>query len=271
MTANPVYVKQGNSVVFRQLGVKVEMDSVSIVDYYRWLDEITPRVGELVPGAEIAEKADARLAPPLNTAIYYDTPDYRVLPTGALLRTSCNRITHAFCAFKASEDSEGIREDHRHVFEAVQKRTIQVAPASPEAVGIVKGLLARTDIDHPGRSLQRGYGIDPTTLEPSVQLDSYRYTFFAWLDRKDALRCSIDRYQVSNLRLPPATREFKSISEVELAIYPRIAQEIAEDPRVPELIAALARSLEERFGVRQTKEIKYQRAARALGITATGT
>ena len=112
-----------------------------------------------------------------------------------MLRTSCNRITHAFCAFKAAEDGDGIREDHRHVFADAEKRTIQVAPASFEAVAIVTRLLARRDIDHPGRSLHREYSIDPTTLEPAIQLDDYRYTFFVWLDERDALRCSIDRYQ----------------------------------------------------------------------------
>lgn len=266
MTMERVYVRDGNSVLFRQLGLKVEMDPVSIVDYYLWLDETAARIDDLVRGAKIVEKPDARLAPPLNTAIYYDTPDYQVLPTGALLRTSCNRITHAFCAYKASEDLDGIREDKRHVFAGAEKRTIQVAPASPEAVAIVTGLMARRDIDHPGTALLRDTGIDPVRLEPAIQLDDYRYTFFAWLDGRDALRCSFDRYQVSDLRLPPAEREFRSISEVELAIYPRIEQEVAEDPRIRHLIAALANSLEERFGVSQTKQIKYQRSARALGI-----
>src|SRR4051812_7592302 len=157
-----IYVRAGESVVFRQLGVKVEMDSVTIGDYYHWLDEMILDVGKLVTGAQIVEKPDARLAPPLNTAIYYDTPDYQILPTGALLRTSCNRLTHAFCAFKAVEEPGGVREDHRHVFAGAEKRTIQVAPASPEAVAIVTGLLARDDIDHPGTSLRRECGIDPT-------------------------------------------------------------------------------------------------------------
>jgi hypothetical protein len=266
MATKDVYVVDGSSVVFRQLGVKIEMDNVTIVDYYRWLDEMSARVSEVVPGARIVEKPDARLAPPLNTAIYYDTPDYQVLPTGALLRTSCNRVTHAFCAFKAAEDGDGVREDHRHVFTGKEKRTIQVAPASAEAAEIVKNLMSRQDIDHPGRSLRHHYGIDPTALQPSIQLDDYRYTFFAWLDRRDALRCSIDRYQVSNLRLPLAEREFKSVAEVELAIYPRIEQDVAEDPRVRSLIDALATSLSERFGVKETKQIKYQRSARALGL-----
>lgn len=261
-----VYARSGDSVVFRQLGVKVEMDPVSIGDYYRWLDDMIVHVGDLVPGAKIVEKTDARLLPPLNTAIYYDTTDYRILPTGALLRTSCNRITHAFCAFKAVEDGGGVREDHRHIFAGAEKRIIQVAPASPEAAAIVTGLLARTDIDHPGVWLRRECGIDPTALSPAIQLDDYRFTFFAWLDGRDALRCSIDRYQVSNLRLPLAEREFRPVAEVELAIYPRIDQDVADDPRVRQLIDALADSLTERFGVRRTKEIKYQRSAQALGI-----
>lgn len=265
---NKIYLRTGESVIFRQLGVKVEMDRVSIVDYYHWLDDMIAGVDGLVTGARIVEKPDARLAPPLNTAIYYDTPDYRILPTGALLRTSCNRVTHAFCAFKAPEDGSGVREDHRHVFDGTEKRIIQVAPASPEAVAIVTRLLAREDIDHPGTSLRRECGIDPTTLTPSVQLDDYRYTFFVWLDGRDALRCSLDRYQVSNLRLPLAEREFRPVSEVELAIYPRVEQEVAEDPRVRSVIEALADSLTGRFGVNRTKEIKYQRSARALGIAS---
>src|SRR3954467_13828112 len=94
-----IYKRAGEIVLFNQLAVKIEMDHVSNDDYYNWLDQITAEIGHIVPGAKIAEKENARVSPPLNTAVYYDADDYRILPTGALLRTSCNRITHAFCAF----------------------------------------------------------------------------------------------------------------------------------------------------------------------------
>ena len=261
-----VYTRDRNLVVFNQLGVKIEMDSVSNAEYYGWLDEMIVRIGSLVKGAEIVEKEAARQSPPLNTAIYYDTADYRLLPTGALLRTSCNKITHAFCAFKAPEDDNHVRRDHRFVFDGEEKQTIQQAPHSPKAVAIVKRMLARTDVDHPGTYLERTLGISPLDLFPAICLDDYRYTFFAWLDGRDALRCSIDRYHVSDLRLPEDERERRPVSEVELAIYPRIEPEVARDPRVPELIGTLADTLCERFGVRQTHDIKYQRSARALAI-----
>src|SRR5688572_4644323 len=95
-----VYRKAGDVVFFNQLGVKVEADNCSNEEYFTWLDDITGEIGDLVPGAKIVEKPDARTSPPLNIAVYYDTNDYDILPTGALLRTSCNRVTHAFCAFK---------------------------------------------------------------------------------------------------------------------------------------------------------------------------
>lgn len=261
-----VYRKTGSIVFFNQLAVKVEMDEVSNEAYYAWLDRTHSCIGSWVKGASIAEKPGARLSPPLNVAVYYDTPDYRILPTGALLRTSCNRITHAFCAFKLSQDEHSVRNDHRYVFDGEEKRTIQLAPASKEAVAVVKRLLARTDIEHPGTFLSRHLGIDPTLLLPAVCLEDYRYTFFVWLDGHDALRCSIDRFHVSDLRLPEWARERKPISEVELAVYPRIDPEIAKSPRVVELIDVLARSLCDTFGVHVTTDIKYQRAARHLGI-----
>jgi hypothetical protein len=261
-----VYSRAGSVVWFNQLALKIEMDTVSNEQYYAWLDRMTATIGRLVPGAEIAEKADARTSPPLNTAIYYDTDDYRILPTGALLRTSCNKITHAFCAYKGPEDRSGVRADHRYVFDGDEKRTIQQAPASQEAVAVVSRLLARTDIEHPGTFLEREQGIKPTTLRPAILLDDYRYTFFAWLDHKDALRCSIDRATVVDLRLPEPERDRRPVSEVELAIYPRISPEMAEDPRVVPLIGTLRDELCGEFGVRVTKQIKYQRAATALKI-----
>jgi hypothetical protein len=265
-TDEAVYSKEENVVVFNQLAVKIEMDSVSNEDYFAWLDRASAEIGDLVPGAAIAEKENARSAPPLNTAIYYDTPAYEILPTGALLRTSCNKITHAFCAFKLAEDTHSVRRDHRYVFDGEEKRTIQAAPASPEAVAIVKRLLARKDIEHPGTFLERHYGIRGEDLEPAILLDDLRYTFFVWLDRRDALRCSIDRFEVEDLRKPEHERERKPVSEVELAIYPRVSPEVARDPRVVQLIQVLSDRLCRELGVRITKDIKYQRSARALGL-----
>jgi hypothetical protein len=262
----PVYVRDGDFVVFNQLGVKVEMDLVGNEDYYAWLDEMERNIGSWIPGAEIAEKPGARESPPLNTAIYYDTADYKILPTGALLRTSCNKITHAFCAFKAPVNGNQVRRDHRYVFGGDDKRVIQESPASAEAVAIVKEMLQRTDIEHPGIHLRHEVGVEPRDVFPAVILDDLRFTFFAWLDGRDALRCSMDRYHVSDLRLPQEQRERVPLSEVELSIYPRIDEEIAHDPRVPELIGRLAESLCERFGVSLTTDIKYQRSARALSI-----
>ncbi|MGK4579548.1 hypothetical protein [Kitasatospora sp. HPMI-4] len=264
-----VYTKGQNSALFHQLAVKVEMDGVSEQEYFAWLDETTERIHRAVPGAQIAEKENMRTDPPLNTAVYYDTEDYRILPTGALLRTSCGKTTHAFCAYKAVEDGHGIRRDHRHIFDGEEKRTLQDAPASEESVSIVRRLLARKDLEHPGTLLRREQGIDPEQLTPAVLLDDYRTNFFVWLDGKDALRCPWDRYTVYDLRRPEGDREGKRISEIELAIYPHISPEVAADPRVIDLITELTRSLCERFGTRVTKEIKYQRAAKALGLPGT--
>lgn len=262
----PVYTRDEQVVVFNQLAVKVEMDTVSNEDYYAWLDRMTAGIGGLVPGAEIAEKPNARVSPPLNTAIYYDTDDYRILPTGALLRTSCNKITHAFCAFKMAEDAHSVRRDHRYVFDGEEKATIQRAPDSPEAVAVVRRLLTRRDVEHPGVHLEAHYGIRGDELSPALRLDDYRYTFFVWLDRRDALRCSIDRYSVSDLRIPEGERVAKDIAEVELAIYPRVDPDVARDARVPALIETLAGSLCREFGVSITSDIKYQRGARALSM-----
>jgi hypothetical protein len=265
-THEEVYSKKENVVVFNQLAVKVVMDSVSNEDYFAWLDRRREDIGKKVPGAQIAEKENARQAPPLNIAVYYDTDDFRILPTGALLRTSCNRITHAFCAFKMAQDQHSVRKDHRYVFAGEEKATIQQAPASREAVAIVTRLLARKDIEHPGTFLERHYGIRGEDLKPAIILDDYRYTFFVWLDKKDALRCSIDRATVANLRLPEEKRERKPVSEVELAIYPRVDPVVARDPRVVQIIQALSDSLCREFGVTTTTDIKYQRSAQVLGI-----
>jgi hypothetical protein len=261
-----VYSKNGQMVLFNQLALKIEMDTVSNEEYFGWLDKMVTDVGERVPGAAIAEKENARQTPPLNTAIYYDTPDYRLLPTGSLLRTSCNRITHAFCAFKLAQDEHSTRRDFRYVFDGDEKRVIQNAPTSEEAVGIVRRLLARSDIEHPGTFVQRLYDISPQTLTPALYLDDLRYTFFVWLDKKDALRCSIDRATVFDLRRPEGERERKQVSEVELAIYPHVSDDIARDPRVPILINELSAALQQEFLVKTTTLIKYQRAAQVLGI-----
>jgi len=261
----PVYSKNTNGVIFNQLALKIKMDAVSNDDYFNWLDEMHTHVGEMVPGAQIAEKDGARQSPPLNTAVYYDTADYRVLPTGALLRTSCNKITHAFCAFKMKEDDHAVRRDHRYVFADEEKRTIQDNPTGADAVAIVRRLLSRKDIEHPGTFLERNFGIKGEDLRPAIGLDDYRYTFFCWLDGKDALRCSVDRAHVWDLRrsVEPLKTPF---SEVEIAVYPRIAPDVAKDSRVPKLIDALANSLCLRFGTEVTKEIKYQRAAKVLDL-----
>jgi len=261
-----VYAKSDAKVLFNQLAVKIEMDSVSNEQYFQWLDERRGDIGAAVKGAKIVEKEQARVTPPLNTAVYYDTPDLRILPTGSLLRTSCNKITHAFCAFKLAENDHGVRRDHRHVFAGYEKATIQADPTAPEAVAIVKRLLARDDIDHPGKSLEHFHGISGRELSPVLCLDDYRFTFFCWLDGQDALRCSIDRYAVRRLREPREPGVSKHVSEVELAIYPRIAPAVAEDPRVIAAIETLRDSLCQTFGVRVTKDIKYQRSARALRL-----
>jgi hypothetical protein len=265
-----VYTRRGDSVLFKQLAVKVEMDPVSNDRYFAWLDATTASIGAIVPGARIAEKELARTQPPLNVAIYYDTADHRILPTGALLRTSCNRITHAFCAFKEPEDGRGVRDDHRHVFGGDEKRSIQEAPDSPRSVEIVRRLLARRDLEHPGTFLERRLGIRGEELWPAIRLEDYRFTFFAWIDGQDALRCSIDRFEVLDLRRAQNRRVRRALCEVEIAVYPRIDPAIARDPRVLQLIDALSGSLCREFGVRTTKDIKYQRAARALGLRAGG-
>lgn len=264
-TEEPIYKKTGAaSVVFNQLGVKIQMDSVSDEAYFGWLDCATAQIGQIVPGAQIAEKENVRAQPTLNTAVYYDTSDYRILVTGALLRTSCNVITHAFCTFKDARDEHGVRQDNRHVFEGDEKRTIQQAPTSDEAVAIVRRLFTSNLPDNPAIILAERYGINGADLSPAIRIDNYRYTFYVWLDRRDALRCSLDRAKVTNLR----SRGLKEgrFSEVELSIYPRIDPEVARDRRIVDLIEALANSLLQRFSNPITTRTKYQRAASVLGI-----
>jgi hypothetical protein len=166
-----------------------------------------------------------------------------------------------------AEDDRSVRKDHRYVFEGEQKTTIQQGPDSAEAVAVVQRLMRRTDIEHPGTFLKEAYGIDPTELSPSIRLDSVRYGFFVWLDKKDALRCSIDRYDVCDLRVSADQRKVLPVAEIELAIYPRISQQIAEDPRVVELVESLSDSIISRFDTNITLDIKYQRSAQALSIS----
>jgi hypothetical protein len=265
-TTEPVFTRAGSFVVFNQLGVKLELDpAVDKRSWYNWLDGMTRDIGRLVPGAEIAEKAGARGKPRLNTGVYYDTADRRLLRLGAVLRTTCSKETHAFCAFKQPADDRGVRRDHRHIFEGEPKATIQRAPTSPESVAIVKALLTRTDIEHPGVHLRRCYAITGEDLSPSLCIEQLRHGFYVWLDGRDALRCLMDHAEVFDLRSHGERRVFR---EVELPIFPRIEPDVARDPRVPELIHVLADSLRERFGVTFTTLNKYQRAAATLGIAS---
>lgn len=262
-----VYTRAGAFVVFNQLGVKHELSpEIADGDWYAWLDDMIARVGDMVSGAEIAEKSYARAAPRLNTGIYYDTPDRRLLRAGAVLRTTCNKQTHAFCAFKEPDDGHGVRRDHRYVFEGEEKAMIQDAPASPEAAAIVGRLLAREDIEHPGTHLRRRYRIAGHELTPSICLEQYRHPFFVWIDGRDALRCSMDRASVHDLRAagdgPPRRATF---GEVEFPVYPHLEPEIADDPRLLALIDALSTALQARYDAPRTTRNKYQRAAMALG------
>jgi hypothetical protein len=259
-----VYAKAGDLIFSNQLGVKIALDGVPDDEYYAWLDQMKASVGEQVPGAEIAEKADARVSPSVHTAIYYDTADFRLLPTGALLRATSGTMSNAYCTFKAPADYQHIRRDQRYVFAGQDKAVLQRAPDSAEAVAVVKCLLARTDIEHPGMLVRDAYGIAPQSLEPAIRLDDYRFTFFVWLDGKDALRCSLDRFEVSDLRL---ARGRERLAEVELSIYPRVDPAVAKDRRVRAVMDTLADSLCETLGVRIIDLIKYQRSARALGIS----
>ena len=267
-----VYTRLGNVAFFNQLGIKVDLDAVADSAYFAWLDRMTHKIGQLIPGAQIAEKEnglpDSRTTPTLNIGVYYDTSDYRMLTTGAFLRTTCNRVTHAFCAFKLPRNDHGVRRDHRYMFEGDEELIIQTAPTSPEAVAIVHRLLARKDIEHPGTYLERYYGIRAEELEPSIVLERYISSFFVWLDKRDALRCPLDRCDVANLRQPESERQRGTFKEVELNIYPHIDPAVAKDQRVVALIELLTSSVCEELGGQITTKIKYQRGAHALGIDA---
>lgn len=260
-----VFAKQGKIALFYQLGVKIDLMAVPVQRYFAWLDDMKDRLPRLISGAEIAEKPNARVSPILNTGVYYDTDDYLVVQTGSLLRTTC-AVTHAFCAFKLADDGKHVRKDHRYVFQGRERRVIQGAPASSEAVAIVRQLLARTDIEHPGTYLHRYHDIDPTTVTPSILVKRHISSFWVWLDKRDALRCSIDRVYVSNLREPEDQRRLRYFRELELMIYPHVEPAVARDPRLVGVIELLTASLQEELDASVTKEIKYQRGARALGL-----
>jgi hypothetical protein len=163
-------------------------------------------------------------------------------------------------------DEQSVRRDHRHVFEGDEKATIQHDPTSSESVAVVKRLLARTDIEHPGTHLLKCYGIRGDQLTPSLCIEQFRHPFFVWLDKKDALRCTMDRAYIFDLHHPVSAREKKLFTEMELPLYPRIDQTVAQDPRVLDLINVLSESLRRELDAKVTTHNKYQRAANTLGI-----
>jgi hypothetical protein len=167
-----------------------------------------------------------------------------------------------------AEDESGTRLDRRHVFQGDEKAQIQAAPFSDASVAIVKRLLRRTDIEQPGTFLLREFGITGDALTPAVVLFGHRSTFYVRLDDYDILRCSLDRSEVMDYRNDPQGLARKSFREVEISIYPRIRPEIAADSRVIGLIRYLTESLTTRFSRSIIYEIKYQRAAAALGIAS---
>lgn len=267
-TEGSVHEKHGEYNIFRQLAVKVFADHITDEEYYKWLDEVPLELKSRFPSVEFKERDWVRASPPLNTAVYYDTPHYDILPTGALLRTSCSRLTHAFCAFKMPEDSTGNRLDRRHVFEGEEKASIQNDPSGPEAVAIVKSLITRHDVDQPGTFLKMATGISPDQLSPALVLKGHRTTFYVLIDGYDVLRCSIDRSSVFDFRSGKVAEDptnWKSFREVELSLYPRISDEIKGDPRVVQVIEALRDSLINRFDTHVIYDIKYQRGMKLLG------
>lgn len=265
----PVFEVRNGHNVFRQLAVKVDMNGVPDHEYFAWLDFVIREASGGTSKVLFLEKEGVRTDPPLNTAVYYDTVDYKLLPTGALLRTSCNKVTHAFCAFKMPETVSGTRLDRRHVFQGEEKKQIQTAPFCDASIAIVKRLLRRTDIEQPGMFLFEEFGISPEDLTPAVVLFGHRSTFYVRLEDYDILRCSLDRSQVMDFRKDPQGLDQKSFREVEISIYPRIKSEMAGDPRAISLIRYLTDSLTTRVSRPIIYEIKYQRAAAALGIVSS--
>jgi hypothetical protein len=259
--------REGDFVVFRQFGFKLDFpDTVPEWLYYRWLDETIKSIGDLVSGASIVEKESERSEPRRNIGVYYDTDAYRLLFANVILRTTSNPRTHAFCAFKLGEDQDHVRRDHRYVFDGAEKHIIQNSPTSAEAELVVKRLLRRTDILQPGAILREMTGITPDELQQSLCLDQLRRTFYVLLDGKDALRCSLDKVQVRNLRTPSPFSDGARFSEVEIPIYPRVTAEVYADPRLQRLVEALVESLQRRFKSAVVSDSKYRRAAKAVGI-----
>lgn len=263
---NPIFKVNNGHNLFNQLAVKVNMDEVDDKSYFNWLDKTIERTPKIIKGVKFLEKQGVRDNPPINTAVYYDTNNYKLLPTGALLRTSCSILTHAFCAFKLPEDEYGNRLDRRHVFEGENKRIIQMAPYSDEAIKIVKNLLRRNDIEQPGVFLKEKFGITPDDLTPAIVLFGHRSTFYVRIDNYDVLRCSIDRSKVFDYRKDRLAHNKKTFREVEISIYPRISSEITNDIRIIDLINYFVEDLCNTFQKEVIYDIKYQRAAKALAI-----
>ncbi|MCC8399087.1 MAG: hypothetical protein LN563_00635 [Rickettsia endosymbiont of Platyusa sonomae] len=263
---NPIFKINTGYNIFNQLAVKIDMEGISDEEYFKWLDEIIKTTPAIIPGTSFLEKEGVRTKPPLNTAVYYDTVDYKLLHTGALLRTSCSILTHAFCAFKMPEDEYGNRLDRRHVFEGDDKKTIQLAPYSKEAINIVKSLLSREDIEHPGKFLKEKFNISSDELSPAVVLLGNRSTFYVCVDGYDTLRCSIDRSVVFNYRTDYEGKNKQLFRECEISIYPRISETISKDKRVIDLIYYLVNSLTDTFQKEIIYDIKYQRGAKVLNF-----
>lgn len=267
-TEGSVYEKHIGYNIFRQLAVKVFADHINDDQYYRWLDAVPSEIEINFPTVEFKERNWVRRNPPLNTAVYYDTNNYEILPTGALLRTSCSKLTHAFCAFKMPEDATGNRLDRRHVFEGEEKLIIQNDPTGQDAVNIVKKLITYNKIDQPGTFLEMTTGISPKNLTPSMVLRGHRTTFYVLIDGYDVLRCSMDRSAVFDLRSghdEQVPENWKSFREIELSLYPRISNDIKGDPRVVQVIEALRNSLICNFDTQVIFDIKYQRGMKLLG------
>ncbi|PQQ29130.1 hypothetical protein [Photorhabdus hindustanensis] len=254
--------------IFRQLAVKVFANHITDEQYYQWLDSVPAELASKFPTAEFKERDWVRDNPPLNTAIYYDTKNYDILPTGALLRTSCSKLTHAFCAFKMPEDETGNRLDRRHVFEGKEKTEIQNNPSGEKAVSIVKNLITRKDIEQPGTFLEKTFGINPSEIYPAMILKGYRTTFYVLIDDYDVLRCSIDRSSVFDIRGEVDIEDdnnWKKFREVEISLYPRMDDAIKNDLRVIQLIQDIRDSLVSRFNTHVIYDIKYQRGMKLLG------
>ncbi|MXP68010.1 hypothetical protein [Pantoea sp. Aalb] len=266
-TQGSIHEKHGEYNIFRQLSVKIFADHINDIEYYKWLNEIQIEIKYKFPTIEFKERNGVRITPPLNTAVYYDNDNYQIIPTGSLLRTSSNKLTHAFCAFKMPEDLTGNRIDRRHVFKDKEKKIIQEDSISPEAIHIVKKLITRSDVDQPGTFLEVTTGISPHHLNPSMILRGYRTTFYVLIDGYDILRCSIDRSAVFDLRSNKNIDNYinwKKFREIELSLYPRISEHIKSDLRIIQIIEDLRDSLISYFNTYVIYDIKYQRGMKML-------